>query len=374
MHASAEPSFPPSQSAEVPPVASSSKGPSPYAYATPSSAQPLARGASAFGLSQAGPHPGPQSSEGQGRAVAELEAQHLMDAIRASLDPANNVKPSPAPVLAASVQSADRSQADKGKEPVRTPLRSPSPQIHTIESIEAEFVKLSYEFVFPLQVDFSPSDSDSATTPHLAYTHGNTVIWQYENALNGLLTKVDAVETLGVAEVRAARKELVKRIEGALEGLEARKGEAWRKEVGGGAAVLGYDVERVEEEKEKANEDVSAAAQETTDSSPGAASHSSAAPLGGSEANASSAVLVATPGATSSESEDEASSFGAAPLASVGASSAPAAPYTPATASASSDAAAVFPAPTTASNPSPSEPSKSSDSSKGTNGAEFVML
>lgn len=267
--------------------ASSSTDPAHYTYAAPASAQ--------FLNNRAGSSSGLPASEEQRRSNAATEAQQIMQAIRASLDPANDVKPpQPSSAVAPTAPvTSDRGRPDKGKEPVRIPLRSPSPQIHTIESIEAEFVNLSYGFQFPSHVDFAPSPSDPVT---LAYSQANGSIHAYEQALNGLLTKLDAVETLGVAEVRAARKELVKRIEGALEKLDADKAEAWKKAnqgvQEGDVEVKGYDVEFVEPAVEAVSiESVST----DQDSAPTIATASSPLPLDLPEADAAEADTEAVP-------------------------------------------------------------------------------
>ncbi|KAF9516723.1 hypothetical protein BS47DRAFT_627462 [Hydnum rufescens UP504] len=243
-----------------------------YTYAAPSSAQPDAlrhqvqqsRAATAPTAVSA-----PATAESRRRDDAAAEAQQIMHAIRLSLDPANDVKPSdisaPAPTLppapsdstergrpvtreqmkeqatttgtspAVSAVPAHASASSSTPAAVRIPVRSPSPPtskarspMETIEVIEARFVNLEYEFVFPEHVDFA--EPSSSPTPSLLYTPANAPIRQHESDLTSLMTQLDAVDSEGQGSVRAARKELVLRIEAALEKLDSAKAEAWTKQ------------------------------------------------------------------------------------------------------------------------------------------------
>ncbi|KAI1787387.1 hypothetical protein LXA43DRAFT_1184515 [Ganoderma leucocontextum] len=98
-----------------------------------------------------------------------------------------------------------------------------------IKDVEDALRKLEGAFEFPAHVDFldrspspSPADSESDTESALAYTANNTPLHVYENALNDLLTRLDAVESHGDLEVRGRRKEAVKEVERALEAMERR--------------------------------------------------------------------------------------------------------------------------------------------------------
>lgn len=54
------------------------------------------------------------------------------------------------------------------------------------------------------------------------YTSNNRAVHAYENALNGLLERLDAVESQGDSEVRGRRKEVVREVERALRDIERR--------------------------------------------------------------------------------------------------------------------------------------------------------
>ncbi|KAI1787381.1 hypothetical protein LXA43DRAFT_1084922 [Ganoderma leucocontextum] len=103
------------------------------------------------------------------------------------------------------------------------------PSLAQIKDVEDALRKLEGAFEFPAHLDFldrssspSPADSESDTESALAYTANNTPVHVYENALNDLLTRLDAVESHGDLEVRGRRKEVVKEVERALEAMERR--------------------------------------------------------------------------------------------------------------------------------------------------------
>jgi hypothetical protein len=100
--------------------------------------------------------------------------------------------------------------------------------MNTIHSIEAHFAVLASEFSFPTRLDFTPPSSrpsspaiDSASlVNHLAYTSANAPVRYYEQALSALLGQLDGVDSYGNDDVRHARKEVVARVERALEEVE----------------------------------------------------------------------------------------------------------------------------------------------------------
>jgi len=117
------------------------------------------------------------------------------------------------------------------------PTTAPSPtskdvvdSMNTVHTIQAAFSALSNEFAFPTHLDFTPlssapssphaSDSESLSTSQLAYTSTNAPVRYYEQALSGLLSQLDAVESWGNEEVRKERKVIVARVEAALEEVE----------------------------------------------------------------------------------------------------------------------------------------------------------
>ena len=112
-----------------------------------------------------------------------------------------------------------------------------------VRNFEAAFFALESDFVLPSQLDFatpspSPASSDSeSSTSRLAFTSRNHPVRYYEQALSALLGQLDSVESLGNEELRGRRKEVVGRVEKALEELERDVEGRWRLKVGKGASV-----------------------------------------------------------------------------------------------------------------------------------------
>ncbi|KAK7029629.1 hypothetical protein VNI00_014327 [Paramarasmius palmivorus] len=113
-----------------------------------------------------------------------------------------------------------------------------------VRGIETEFVSLQQAFTFPSKLDFSPPSSRPSTptsdalASRLAYTPRNHPVRYYEQSLSGLLAQLDCVESFGSIEVRMKRKEVVEKVEGALEELEKEVEGRWRSQnVMGGAEV-----------------------------------------------------------------------------------------------------------------------------------------
>ncbi len=224
-----------------------------YTYAIPASAQVSKPASDATSSAPPVSDVKPVPAERQRQFNTRAEAQQIMEAIKRSLDPTHNVQPvsssisitdkndvpvkdntrptSPVPTIVpshANVSTSDHATSS----PVRIAVRSPSPSrpkqpMDTIESIEQEFVDLEYKFKFPTSVDFLPGTS---STPSLAYTSNNMPLRSFEHALTSLLTPLDAIDSAGLAEVRDARKDLVRRIEKVLNELEASKLGVWREQ------------------------------------------------------------------------------------------------------------------------------------------------
>ena len=108
-----------------------------------------------------------------------------------------------------------------------------------IEHIRNNLTKLQTDFVLPTELDhYAPSADDhddaasvssvssSDLTKLIPYTSTNKPIYKYEHELSGLLEELDRVESHGDVEVRDKRKEAVKAVERALEGVEHAVGEA----------------------------------------------------------------------------------------------------------------------------------------------------
>jgi hypothetical protein len=129
-----------------------------------------------------------------------------------------------APVVEASVTPKEPSSLDVAR------------AMDTLTNIEASFRTLMEDFdpktlsnlVFTSPpsyvVDDENSDSTIDSTSRLAYTSRNGPVRFYIHSLNGILEQLDAIESYGNEELRAFRKEIVGRVEAALEDIEHEVG------------------------------------------------------------------------------------------------------------------------------------------------------
>ncbi|KAG6866245.1 hypothetical protein C0991_006832 [Blastosporella zonata] len=165
------------------------------------------------------------------------EVRDTIQAIFASLQDAENHPPA-SPTSKASSSSKGKAKAEDSTSAPSTTTPSTNPtskdvvdSLNEIRSIEAAFHALESDFTFPATLDFiaahiapgSPASSDSessSATLHLTYTSRNHPVRFYEQALGALLTHLDSVDSFGNDTLRASRKEVVSRVEKALEELE----------------------------------------------------------------------------------------------------------------------------------------------------------
>ena len=114
--------------------------------------------------------------------------------------------------------------------------------LSSIEHARSTLTKLQTGFVLPTGLDHYAAPSDdrdevasapSASSSELAKlipcTRTNKPVYNHENELNGLLEELDKIDSHGDAEVREKRKEVVKAVEMALEGVERVVAEAIEK-------------------------------------------------------------------------------------------------------------------------------------------------
>ena len=114
--------------------------------------------------------------------------------------------------------------------------------LSSIEHVQSALTKLQAGFVLPTELDhYAPSADDqdetasvssvssSDLTKFIPYTSTNKPVYKYENELNRLLEELDKIDSHGDAEVREKRKQVVKAIEKALEGVGHVVGEAVEK-------------------------------------------------------------------------------------------------------------------------------------------------
>ena len=90
----------------------------------------------------------------------------------------------------------------------------PVSPLTSIRAVRSQFSALESAFKFPPILDFDHSE--------LAVTSNNAPVRAYEFALNGLLERLDAIESDGNEEVRDVRREVVREVEGALEKVERK--------------------------------------------------------------------------------------------------------------------------------------------------------
>ncbi|KAJ6626866.1 hypothetical protein B0H10DRAFT_2210751 [Mycena sp. CBHHK59/15] len=159
--------------------------------------------------------------EARFRSQQSSEEQDLQEAIRMSL-------------------AASPSES-KGKAPAPpAPVKDVATSTAEVKAIDASFTALSSEFVFPAQLDFSTSRTSSpnrtgepeSVTSRLSYSAHNQPVRFYHQALNGFLGQLDSVESFGDDALRHQRKDIVGRVEGALDELERVIEACWRKFIG----------------------------------------------------------------------------------------------------------------------------------------------
>ncbi|KAJ8703112.1 hypothetical protein PTI98_001762 [Pleurotus ostreatus] len=203
-------------------------------------------------------------------ATPKPTTQSLKEQLEARLNNeyATEVKDTIQALLASLSDTGPRHGKGKGKEVASEATPDPTvsdvaKSIQTVHSIETAFSTLENEFVFPAQLDFTPPSSPStlvsplpgteSTTVsdsaihHLAFTARNQPLRFYEHALGELLSQLDRIDSFGNEELRARRKEVVGRVERALEELEREVDARWQ-----------IRQKKLAKEQEQASEDASA--------------------------------------------------------------------------------------------------------------------
>ncbi|KAK7029622.1 hypothetical protein VNI00_014320 [Paramarasmius palmivorus] len=179
----------------------------------------------------------------------DTEIRDTMQAILASLADAGNYEQASATTSAPAPSPASSSATSftsKGKEKAEEPQAKAEGEatsqdvvnaMDTVNTIEAAFAALQQDFTFPSQLDFTPPSSRPSSpvsdtlSSKLAYTSRNHPLRYYEQSLSGLLAQLDGVESFGSAEVRQRRKEVVEKVEGAIEELEREVEGRWKSRV-----------------------------------------------------------------------------------------------------------------------------------------------
>ncbi|KAF8213604.1 hypothetical protein K438DRAFT_1101634 [Mycena galopus ATCC 62051] len=175
----------------------------------------------------------------------EREERELQEAIRMSL---------------ADSQPSSTTSENKGKAPAPAPVKDVASSTAEVHAIDASFSALSNEFVFPTQLDFSTSRTSSPTRStaaeesvmaNLSYSAQNQPVRFYHQALSGLLAKLDAVESFGDEGLRHERKEVVGRVEGAMDEVERVVEAKWRKWAGRERAVDSAPSPQIDDKEEQ---------------------------------------------------------------------------------------------------------------------------
>jgi hypothetical protein len=110
--------------------------------------------------------------------------------------------------------SSGRAASPTRNASVSAAVPEPVSPLTSIRAVRTQFSALESEFKFPPILDFDYSE--------LASTSNNAPVRAYELALNGLLERLDAIESDGNEEVRDVRREVVREVERALEEVERK--------------------------------------------------------------------------------------------------------------------------------------------------------
>ncbi|KAK0481582.1 hypothetical protein IW261DRAFT_1471422 [Armillaria novae-zelandiae] len=183
-----------------------------------------------------------KTSEVESSLKAELEA-------RLNNDQSNEIKDTIHAIFASlsDAHSNAPSSSIKGKEkahPISAKvMKDVASSIEAVRTVNVALRTLQSEFVFPVQLDFTPapspasSDSERSLTGRLAYTSRNAPVRYYEQSLSGLLAQLDSIESFGHEDLRKLRKSVVEAVESALEELEREVEGRWRSKTAMEAAV-----------------------------------------------------------------------------------------------------------------------------------------
>lgn len=107
--------------------------------------------------------------------------------------------------------------------------------LEALTKLAQDFTARRRAFVSPASLSFQPapvsipSSTSRSPTPPLAFESNNTPFLGYEDFLVSLLSRIDAVESHGIGEVKMARKNLVKEVEQELARLDDLKDQAWER-------------------------------------------------------------------------------------------------------------------------------------------------
>ncbi|GAA6001872.1 BAG family molecular chaperone regulator [Rhodotorula paludigena] len=143
-----------------------------------------------------------------------------------SSNPWRTQQPAPAPVPARS--HSPRTAAPPRPRPPAPPADTRDDRTRALDHLallRTRFHHLARTFHPPPAPALSFQPKATPDSPKLAFDSINAPVHAYEEGLTRLLTELDAVDSGGDPDVRAARKGLVKAVEG-----EAQRVERWRRQ------------------------------------------------------------------------------------------------------------------------------------------------
>ena len=134
---------------------------------------------------------------------------------------------------------ADSTDSDMAETSASTPTDDNEARttaaLDALAKLAQDFTARRRAFVTPAALSFQPasvsipSSTSRSPTPPLAFESNNTPFLGYEDFLVSLLSRIDAVESLGIGEVKMARKNLVREVERELARLDDLKDQAWER-------------------------------------------------------------------------------------------------------------------------------------------------
>lgn len=162
------------------------------------------------------------AKQDKGKGVAEGEKKSVQ------------VPTTPAPVAVQPAAPAAAPAQPTTDEP-KSESETKSTSMTTLSSIASELDLVQKSFTFSTHLSFStnPSLTESTTSsnspaPALLFNRTNRPYHSQNHKLLQLLLQADGIASAGDKEVPEVRKEVVKAVEGAIEGLEKRRDEVWK--------------------------------------------------------------------------------------------------------------------------------------------------
>ena len=136
-------------------------------------------------------------------------------------------------------------------------------------SADGEVVSLEVVPTAPLPVPSETQSKSTSLAARLAFTPANVPIRVYDEHLNRILTKLDAVESWGERKVRERRRDVVRNVELEAARIESLWVDMWRRYVGAEkdeVDVILLDEAAVDEQATKMTADVTASVEEVSSS------------------------------------------------------------------------------------------------------------